>query len=82
MASVFHASPCEDERGRAGGTCGGDARGIVSILEEEGQPVTCRLKRMDTRPHRQGRHRGGEEGGVRLDSSRNRPHRAGFSSLQ
>lgn len=36
MASVFHASPCEDERGRAGGICGGDARGIVFILEEEG----------------------------------------------
>lgn len=36
MASVFHASPCEDEHGRAGGICGGDARGIVFILEEEG----------------------------------------------
>lgn len=33
-------------------------------------------------PHRHGHHRGEEIEGIRLESSRNRPHGDGFSSLQ
>lgn len=36
MASDFHSSPFEDARSQAGGTCGGDARGNMFTLEEEG----------------------------------------------